>query len=94
MLVQDANAVCVTDHDDVGHRMLTFLAERTAVKLVLLRGASSFPTVHLPAARAYGIQARARCVHPPIHFNPGLVSWQSLFCPPGRRGDHPSPSSV
>jgi hypothetical protein len=94
MLVQDANAVCVTDDDDVGERMLTFLAERTAVKLVLLRGTSAFPTVHLPAARAYGIHVRALSVQLPIHLNAGLVSWHSLSRPLGRRDAPPSPSSV
>ena len=97
-LVQGANAVCVTDDDDVGERMLTFLAERTAVKLVLLRGASSSSsssssTVHLPTARAYGIQARALSVSTStsssasstLHLDPGVVSRRSLYAAEGRR---------
>ena len=89
--MQGANAVCVTDDDDVGERMLTFLAERTAVKLVLLRGASSSSsssalTVHLPTARAYGIQARAlsasttssSSASSTLHLDPGVVSRRSF----------------
>lgn len=98
MLVQGANAVCVTDNDDMGKQMLTFLAERSAVKLVLLRGASSSPTVHLPTARAYGIQARALGGRPtcPSTSIPA-VRLPASVCPPGaqtRLSQHRSPSSA
>ena len=53
-----ANAISVLGDDDVSERVMTYLAERTAVKLILLRGAAS-DNIHLPSARARGIQVWA-----------------------------------
>jgi hypothetical protein len=57
-LAHGANAISVLGDDDVSERVMTYLAERTAVKLILLRGAAS-DNIHLPSARARGIQVWA-----------------------------------